>query len=631
MSYNPDKIYSKYRKFNVLLYEKQGMIVMIHLKKRLADFFSHFTNQVVFIFITTIVLVISITVFLFYNSTKDTIRKDAIQGNQTALSLLNKNFENYLNTIQNFAMTVRTDEKLLSIITNGDRTYSEYEYLSNYIKTMFYSRQDISKITFYLPVDRKSYSYSKTAGQVTISDEINMKSEQWYKGVTQNQYYAYVQPCFDSNKNFKFNLKDNLFTVYRAIINVYTKETIAVVAITCNSSILSDMVADQQTDPGSMICLFDNNQRIYYVSDEGLLDLAIQEGLKKNTNRSLLNSYFSLKISRDEYLAIYNITQKSNWQIVKLVSIKALNEKNTQSKNLSLLILFLAIGLSVVIIIIIVQTLTSSLNVLAKQMRLAGKGDLKTTVKEKGSYEIVMLVHRYNTMIQRIDELIQTNYVLEIKEKAARLSALESQINPHFLYNALQVISTKAILNDQDEIYKMIEALALNLRYGLKEEPIVTVEQEMKHVLNYLYILKYRYDRRLTYDIDVESTAIRCKIPKISIYSLVENSAKHALEKTMSELSIRIKIRLRKKQLIICISDNGPGIIPERLQEMKQWFSQEGECNDNRDDIGLKNLYGRIKMLFGPNANLLVNSRPNHKTSTMIILPVNSIGEEKDV
>ena len=528
-------------------------------------------------------------------------------------------------------MNVRTDEKLLSIISNGEHTYSDYEYLCNYIKTMLYSRQDISKITFYLPVDRKSYSYSKAVGQITIANETSMKSKQWYKSVTQNQYYAYVQPCFNPTKSLTFNAKNDLFTVYRAIIDVYTKETIAVVAITCNSSILSDMVADLQTDPGSMICLLDSNQSIYYVSDEGLLDSAAQEELKKNTNRNLFNYYFSLKTVRDEYLAICNISQKSNWQIVKLVSIKALNEKNAQSKNLSLLILFFAIGFSVVIIILIVHTLTSSLNVLAKQMRLAGKGDLKTTVKEKGSYEIVMLVHRYNTMIQRIDELIQTNYVLEIKEKAARLSALESQINPHFLYNALQVISTKAILNDQDEIYKMIEALALNLRYGLKEEPIVTVEQEMKHVLNYLIILKYRYDRRLTYDIDVESAAVACKIPKISIYSLVENSTKHALEKTDRELSIRIKIRLRKKQLIICVSDNGPGIIPERLQEMKQWFSKEWECNSNPNDIGLKNLYGRIKMLFGPDANLLVNSRPSHKTSTMILLPANSFGENKNV
>lgn len=605
--------------------------MMIQLKKHLTEFFSHFTNQVVFVFITTIVLVISIIVFLFYNSTKDTIRKDAIQGNQTALSMLNENFANYLNTIQNYAMNVRTDEKLLSIITNSERTYSDYEYLSNYIKTMFYARQDISKITFYLPADKKSYSYSKALGQITIANEINMKNETWYKSVTQNQYYAYVQPCFDSNKILKFDFKNNLFTMYRAIINIYTKETIAVVAITCNSNILNDIVADQQTDPGSMICLLDNNQNIYYASDDCLLDSAIQEKLKKSANRTLFSSYFTINTSKGDYLAINNITQETNWQIVKLLSINALNEKNTESKNLSLLVLLVAICFSVVIIIIIVHTLTSSLNVLAKQMRLAGQGDLKTTVKEKGSYEIIMLAHRYNTMIQRIDELIQTNYVLEINEKAARLSALESQINPHFLYNALQVISTKAILNDQDEIYKMIEALALNLRYGLKEEPIVTVEQEMKHVINYLYILKYRYDRRLTYEIDVEPTAAACKIPKISIYSLVENSAKHALEKAMKELSIKIKIRLKKNKLIICVSDNGPGITPERLQEIKHWFSQEVAYNDSRDDIGLKNLYGRIKMLFGPDTKLLINSRPNYKTSTMIILPVNSIGEGKDV
>ena len=602
------------------------MKILNRVQKFVRDFFSHFTNQIIAIFIITIAAVISLTVFLFYNSTTEIIKKDAIGSNEIVLNQINKNFAEYVKTMQNFALNLRTDEKLLSILKTGDTNYSDHEYISSYIKTMFYSRQDISNISLYILANQKNFTFSKANRKIVVNDSGKIANEIWFQQVVKNRYYAYVTPQFQSNSTSEVGItKDKFFTIYRAIINVYTKETIAVVAVTCDDSMLEDIVNDVHNDENSMVCLMDSNSRIYYVNDRKLLQPEVNgEIMRYLANSKKGSSNFPITIQGEKYLAVYNISETNQWQIVKLLSVKALNEKSVQSRNASLLILVAAIAFSTMIIMVIIHALTSSLTALSKQMRLAGDGDLKTTVDEKGSYEIVILAHRYNSMIHKIDDLIQKNYISEINEKTASLRALEAQVNPHFLYNSLQVISTKAIMSNQNGIYQMIEALAFNLRYSLTEEGIVTVEQEVKHVNNYLLLLKARFEERLLVTIDMADDTKNIRIPKISIYTLVENSAEHGLENMVGQLSIKISIVQRENQLIVVVSDNGPGIQPERLEEIRKWLSEDYSSISSRKHIGLRNLNARIKILFGSNASLIVQSVPGQNTETTMTLPINS-------
>ena len=245
---------------------------------------------------------------------------------------------------------------------------------------------------------------------------------------------------------------------------------------------------------------------------------------------------------------------------------------------------------------------------------------MKTTLEETGSYETRMLAHRYNAMIQQIDELIQKNYVMALGEKTAKLQALESQVNPHFLYNSLQVISSRTIVTGDREIYKMIEALAANLRYAFKESVLVPVSLEVQYVRNYLLLLKARFEDRLSTDIEAGDDVSRIMIPKLAIFTLIENSVSHGLETSMKQLRMELKVQLDQGSLIISVTDNGPGIPPDTLERIITDFSAGDMLVSNGEHIGLRNLNTRLKIYYGDRASLRLRSSPGIRTEAVITI-----------
>lgn len=245
-----------------------------------------------------------------------------------------------------------------------------------------------------------------------------------------------------------------------------------------------------------------------------------------------------------------------------------------------------------------VHFLTRSLQHLARQMEEAGKGDLKTRLQEKGCYETRLLARCYNSMISQIDDLIKKNYVMTLNEKTSRLQALESIINPHFLYNSLQVISSRTLLTGDRQLYKMIEALAANLRYSFREASLVPITLEADYVQNYLLLLRARFDERLTTSIKIEPEVKPLLIPKLALFTLIENSIAHGLESSMKQVNIQLLGEKKGNTLLLSVTDNGPGFSSSRLAEILSWLNT-GSSENYGDHIGLRNLNARLKLYFG--------------------------------
>lgn len=269
-----------------------------------------------------------------------------------------------------------------------------------------------------------------------------------------------------------------------------------------------------------------------------------------------------------------------------------------------------------------VHFLTRSLQHLARQMEEAGKGDLKTRLQEKGCYETRLLARCYNSMISQIDDLIKKNYVMTLNEKTSRLQALESIINPHFLYNSLQVISSRTLLIGDRQLYKMIEALAANLRYSFREASLVPITLEADYVQNYLLLLRARFDERLTTSIKIEPEVKPLLIPKLALFTLIENSIAHGLESSMKQVNIQLLGEKKGNTLLLSVTDNGPGFSSSRLAEILSWLNT-GSSENYGDHIGLRNLNARLKLYFGENAGIHIESIPDVSTtvSIEIILP----------
>ncbi|MNE37894.1 Sensor histidine kinase YpdA [compost metagenome] len=238
-------------------------------------------------------------------------------------------------------------------------------------------------------------------------------------------------------------------------------------------------------------------------------------------------------------------------------------------------------------------------------------------------------------MVERTNELINERYKMKIVEKNAVLKALEAEINPHFLYNALQAISTKALKNNNDDIVEMVDNLALTLRYCISGRDVVLASEELRHIERYLALQKARFGSRMQVVYEWDDSLLELRIPKLSVQTLVENCIKHALEKVSATVTIRIEAHITPAYSVISVMDDGPGITAERLEEVLgslqiQWDEESraeaSGAEGEHESIGLKNLNTRLKLLYGDEAGLLITSEGNG-TQMDILLPRGGQGQ----
>ena len=236
--------------------------------------------------------------------------------------------------------------------------------------------------------------------------------------------------------------------------------------------------------------------------------------------------------------------------------------------------------------------------------------------------------------LSELEEKLQDEYSVRMVDKQAKLSALQSQINPHFLYNTLECIRSEALLYDCDSIARMAKALASFFRYSIsKKENIVTLREEFNNIENYFLIQSYRFDDKFSFEIlaaPEDREAYSCLIPKLSLQPIVENAIFHGLETKPDKGKVTIRVEMTEKNVIIIVSDDGVGIGREELERMRDSLKnsrketdQEGKSPGERGNgIALTNVSQRIKLNFGEDYGLNLYSTKGIGTDVEIILPI---------
>lgn len=222
----------------------------------------------------------------------------------------------------------------------------------------------------------------------------------------------------------------------------------------------------------------------------------------------------------------------------------------------------------------------------------------------------------------------------EFFDKEAELTALQSQINPHFLYNTLESVRGQALIDGNIEIAKMMEALSAFFRYSISRKgSLVTLRDELNNIQNYMMIQRYRFNNRFSLEIfldEEDEEAYEFRIPKLIIQPMVENAIFHGLEEKLEGGKVTIEIIVTEKNLIITVSDNGKGMDGKTLAELNERIhtgmvaEEKNGKRQTNTGIGLPNIHKRIQLLFGEEYGLSVYSTLNQGTDVEITVPVNS-------
>lgn len=261
-----------------------------------------------------------------------------------------------------------------------------------------------------------------------------------------------------------------------------------------------------------------------------------------------------------------------------------------------------------------------------KNLNLFLMGYTSTGIKE----ENCIMSPGMEELIKILVRLIESDQLLNANKRQAQYLALQNQINPHFLYNTLDSIRSEAMLEGNDTVAEMTEALATFFRYTIsKVENMVTLEEELENAKVYFLIQKHRFEDRVDLEIEYDKEdefLLRCLLPKLTLQPVVENSIIHGIERKLGSGTIRIVLKCTEKRLIIEINDDGVGMQPEVLERMNHQLNQPVfesiQLSKVKGGIAITNVNNRIHLLFGEEYGMTVYSTPGVGTDTVISLPL---------
>lgn len=318
-------------------------------------------------------------------------------------------------------------------------------------------------------------------------------------------------------------------------------------------------------------------------------------------------------------------TLDNRWVYHSMISQDYLYAEIRQARNNTLILTGIVSAILAAVAVYISFSVSTRLKVLINKFKRLETGDFTTDEVLHGKDEFHVIECRYNETVKRLKNTIDTNYIYQLEKREAELSALQYQINPHFLYNSLEIINALASLKRTSEIKEVTSCLGKLFRYNMNhtKDGLVYLEEELEHIQNYLYIHNIQLSDRLELEIEADEEARSFLILKFLLQPIVENCIKHGFGNQMGSCQIEIKVDYDKDEeaLHIQVIDFGEGMEPEELLELKEVLSAGIGVSYEGHGIGIRNVNDRIKLFYGEKYGLDIESEKGKGTVVTMTLP----------
>ncbi|WP_197072280.1 cache domain-containing sensor histidine kinase [Clostridium culturomicium] len=373
--------------------------------------------------------------------------------------------------------------------------------------------------------------------------------------------------------------------------------------------------------------IMDNNGNIYTPQKPDNISIEdlnlLKEKINLNTSTKV-GTYNIMNNNKIESVIFHSAIPNTNgWSLCSMVSSKELT-KDIDNLIYSIFIIWIFILItSIALCTMFSHSISNPIKKLTTAINSIEDGNLDVfcEVNPKEKDEIAVLAHSFNSMVEEIKFLMNRIYEEENEKRSAELKVLQSQINPHFLYNTLDNLQWKAYDYDAVEIAAMIEALSNFFRISLSNgQEFIPLSQEIKHVENYLFIQQKRYEDILKFNIEFDKSLSEITVLKLIIQPIVENAIYHGIKAKLSPGYVNIKVVADNEFIYISVCDDGIGIDKETLEELNKSLNVKNE----NFGYGLYNVNQRIKLVYGENSGVKIESILNKGTTVTIKIPLST-------
>lgn len=455
-----------------------------------------------------------------------------------------------------------------------------------------------------------------------------IKESAIYASTVEHNGAPYWFPLTEQNNTFiEYNRKNKL-GMTRIVRNALNGENIGFIVVGVNQETINKQYLKNLYDHDHGILILDQNGtplltagKEFFSSDNRLLNSIRMD--KKNNGSTVA------KLNGEELLLSYKV-MNNGWVILYAVPLHLLTKELVSIKNLVIFSIIGCLILSIPLAMFFTSILTAPVKKLLISMRRFQNGHFDERVEIKYQDEIGLLGQGYNNMVSNIKTLVDEAYVLRLKEREAELKALQSQINPHFLYNMLDMIFWEAEKSGQERISEMVITLSRFFRLGLNRgKSFTSLGKEKELIEQYLSLQQMRFVEKLSYRMDIPDSLNHFVILKLCLQPFIENALVHGIERKREGGHVHITGWMENGYLHFEIVDSGQGMSPETLSQITQ-PSKDTDVYTGNDTGGyaIQNVIQRLKHFYKGNYELTYESKEGEGTRVKLIIPAIKEGQE---
>ena len=573
-------------------------------------------SKLLMIYVVCVLIPMIVSNFIMLSTVRNNEKKEKRINIEHVIDRVTYNLNRVIEECIMLSNHINSDEDLNTIISTNYNTPVEYydKYfmlLRDTVLKDYYNPQHISSINIY--VDNNSIINSANIFKLTPE----VRNKEWYKQFHENSKSTTITVEYDeSRKLYADPISPRTISVVRKI-NYFKDGKEKIVKIDINyEALLSNILNEQMNET-----LYIVNKDLILLSNKGIY--SPKEDFKKidiiDENDILIKQKLNLYESRNEWDIIFTEEDEKTFLVLK-----------GSGKLFASLIIFNLL-FPTIIISLISKSLINRIRIISTYLNKVENEEFYIIETVEGNDEIGSLIKSYNLMVLKIKQLIEVVFkedaekkILQLAKKQAELKALQSQINPHFMFNTLETIRMRSLIKNEDETAEIIEKLSLLLRKTINwGEDNITIEEEMIFVNNYINIQRYRFGEKLSYNFYIKEECKKYKIPKLSVLTFVENSCIHGIEKIPYNAGISVSIFSDEEFLYIEISDTGKGISNSLLEKIRTRIENSSfDSLSEEKSIGIFNAYLRMKMYFNNNVYFEIESEENEGTDITIKISI---------
>lgn len=571
------------------------------------------TQKLITVFVILITVpIVTISMISYASYSKSIENNTAVYVNQISQKILER-VDQYVSDIKRVTGSQIYMQDIQESLANPNKTLEETNRLQNFVKGLNSLKNDTESVYIF---DNYGNMYDSTK-----NDTIRADIRQQAVDLRQQVRHAQGSSIVISTQKITVGRTDKYyFSIARELKNTNSLEGIGMIIFDSRIQVIADAVRELDGITKGRTLVIDDQHTVIYDSEQKLISTNVEHN---ELVQKAIGAQGSFKLSLDgvTYLTSYTTSEVTGWKQIVLIPVNQLTQETRVTRDFTMVLVLLSITIALITSALIAIALTRPLRDLMRTMKQVNKDNLDVQIPVKYSDEFGILAKHFNNMIRRINELVEEVYQTQNRKREAELRSLQHQINPHFIYNTLEVIRMTAEVKRDYEISEMTYNLGELLRYGiLRGTEKVTIGKELDHLEKYIALQNFRFSKDIQLYLMICEEHMAYPVIKLLFQPIVENAILHGFETQEEDCQITISSREEGQMVYFQVADNGCGMNAEQLEVIRS--ALQGKVQEKRTNIGIANVNERIVLQYGALYGLRLSSKPEEGTTVTIVLPI---------